>query len=171
MVLGESITDKGEKEPRLSLWHREMEALAAEGGKQQIAAHQHSSKETGAWLLCYGLLVYSCLRTEMSTWSSMPIRQPELLQLLTTGSLPAACNSVQLFPTTHLCQAMSLLRFLGFTKGSNPVWNRCVPLRGKFCPAPGCYLWSVRELSGLRRTMEGILGDKLKGSAPQTLDV
>lgn len=26
----------------------EMEVLAAESGKQQIAAHQHSSKETGA---------------------------------------------------------------------------------------------------------------------------
>lgn len=27
---------------------REMEVLAEESGKQQIAAHQHSSKETGA---------------------------------------------------------------------------------------------------------------------------
>lgn len=105
------------------------EALAAHGRKQQIAAHQHSSKEAGAWLLRYGLLVYSCLRTELSTWSSMPIRQAELLKLLTAGSLPATqCNSSPL----HTCaKALSLLHLSLFApKGPNPVWSRCVPLRG-----------------------------------------
>lgn len=89
----ESITDmRNTVQDRHSDAGEKEEALAAGGGKQQIAAHQHSSKETGAWLLCYGLLVNSCLRTEVSAWSSMPIRQPRLPQLLTTGSLPAAAS-------------------------------------------------------------------------------
>lgn len=153
---------------------RETEVLAAKSWKQQIATHQHSSKETGAWLLCYGLLVYSCLRTEVSTWSSMPIRQPWLLQLLTTGSLPAAssCSSGQLFSTPCRCQGVGvcILAILQEVQPfSNPTWNRCVPLRGKSSQ----HLVTTAGLSKSsvvwREQREGTFGDKYEGSAAQTL--
>lgn len=61
--------------------------------------------------------------------------------------------------------AFSLLLFFSF------FFKRChlfspspsetdVCLRGESHPAPGHYLWSVRELSGLRRTEERTSGDK-----------
>lgn len=152
---------------------RETEVLAAKSWKQQIATHQHSSKETGAWLLCYGLLVYSCLRTEVSTWSSMPIRQPWLLQLLTTGSLPAAssCSSGQLLSSPCRCQGVGvcILAILQEMQPfSNPAGNRCVPLRGKSSQ----HLVTGGGLSKSsvvwREQREGTC-DQYEGSAAQTL--
>lgn len=85
------------------MWARQ-EVLATPGKEQQIAAHQHS----GTWLLRYGLLLYSCLRSEATSWSSMPIRQPERLQLLTTGWLPAIqCNTCVQHWASCICLGFS----------------------------------------------------------------
>lgn len=73
-----------------------------------------------------------------------------------TGSLPAAfsCNSGQLFLTT-LLPGNELLHFSNFRKRCHPFPNPSetdVCLWGEMLPAPGYYLRSVIELSGLQRT-------------------
>lgn len=39
-----------------------------------VCTYQHSLTKLGAWLGCYGLLVYSCLRTRMEAHPWIPIR-------------------------------------------------------------------------------------------------
>lgn len=83
-------------------------------------AFPRSPEGTRTWLWRYGLLVYRCLRTQMSAWSSMPIRQPLLLQLLTTGSVPTSpsCNSGQHFSAASPCQETGFFREAFLMKGA-----------------------------------------------------
>lgn len=103
--------------------------VVLERWKQQIAAHQHSPERTRTWLRRCGLLVYRCLRTQMSAWSSMPKRQPELLQLLSTGSLPASSSSSSDQHSIRHARKQAFIVAIFWQKVPPFPWNRCVPLR------------------------------------------
>lgn len=75
---------------------------------------------SGAWLLRYGLLLYSCLRTGAASWSSMPKRQPERLQLLTTGRLPLCATPAVVSERFQPClEQMFALEKVGVEGGSS----------------------------------------------------